>query len=66
MVQETYQTKDLTNQISAIPPAAELQTTHTPFVCSTLPMNGLCTNGNPFERSLKRFLQTNLGEAEDK
>ena len=23
-------------------------------------------NGNPFERSLKRFLQRNLGEVEDK
>ena len=28
--------------------------------------SGCCPNGNPFERSLKRFLETNLGEAEDK
>ncbi len=27
---------------------------------------GCCPNGNPFERSLKRFLPTNLGEAQDK
>jgi len=29
-------------------------------------LTGCCPNGNPFERSLKRFLQTNLGEVEDK
>ena len=28
--------------------------------------SGCCPNGNPFERSLKRFLLTNLGEVEDK
>jgi hypothetical protein len=27
---------------------------------------GCCPNRNPFERSLKRFLPTNLGEVEDK
>ncbi len=29
-------------------------------------LTGCCPDRNPFERSLKRFLQTNLGEAEDK
>ena len=30
------------------------------------PKTGWCPNENSFERSLKRFLSTNLGEAEDK
>jgi len=35
--------------------------------CSeTQKSTGCRPNRNPFERSLKRFLQTNLGEAEDK
>jgi len=29
-------------------------------------VDGCCPNGNPFERSLKRFLLRNLGEVEDK
>jgi hypothetical protein len=29
-------------------------------------LTGCCPNRNPFERSLKRFFPTNLGEAEDK
>jgi hypothetical protein len=29
-------------------------------------LTGCCPNKNPFERSLKRFLLINLGEAEDK
>jgi hypothetical protein len=29
-------------------------------------LTGYCPNKNPFERSLKRFLLINLGEAEDK
>jgi hypothetical protein len=29
-------------------------------------LTGCCPNRNPFERSLRRLLPTNLGEAEDK
>jgi len=36
------------------------------YPSGVISLTGCCPNGNPFERSLKRFLSTNLDEAEDK
>ena len=36
------------------------------FFKAPLSKTGCCPNGNLFDRSLKRFLPTNLGEVEDK
>jgi len=43
---------------------AALSTMSRAFLTGTY-FAGCCPTGNPFERSLKRFLQTNLGEVED-
>jgi len=59
---ESFVTISLTN---LGPKTYKLSALTIPVILATL-LTGCCPNENPFERSLKRFLLTNLGEVEDK